>query len=323
MPSPNPIGGYFELELRRGPFPHQESILLNSGRACFEYLLRALKAQRVYLPRFTCDVMLEPIQRLGVEVTFYELTREMTILELPELREREYLVYTNYFGVMDAYCALLARVLHGRLILDYSQAFFSTPIEGSHTFFSPRKFLGVSDGGCLYTSCTLEGQLGVDNTSHLRFSHLIKRWELGPQAGYPDFKSDDASLSNVDMAWMSPLTLAILRNVDYPAVLALRKENAAILDTTLGRSNLLKIDLASAACPMVYPFWTKNRTVRQHLIEQGIFVATYWPNVLEWCEPGDVERDLATEVLPLPVDQRYGAKEMNTILDLLTRLGVA
>jgi hypothetical protein len=37
------IGGYFELELQSGLFPHSEATLLNSGRACFEYILRAHK----------------------------------------------------------------------------------------------------------------------------------------------------------------------------------------------------------------------------------------------------------------------------------------
>lgn len=41
-----PIGGYFELELPLHPELHAEAIALNSGRFCFEYLLRCHKYKK-------------------------------------------------------------------------------------------------------------------------------------------------------------------------------------------------------------------------------------------------------------------------------------
>ena len=58
------LGGYFELELRKGDHYHKTAIKLNTGRNAFEYLLRAKQYQKVYMPYFTCDVMLEPIKKL-------------------------------------------------------------------------------------------------------------------------------------------------------------------------------------------------------------------------------------------------------------------
>jgi hypothetical protein len=48
-----------------------------------------------------------------------------------------------------------------------------------------------------------------------------------------------------------------------------------------------------------------------------VFCARYWPNVLEWCQPGDFEYQLAENLVCLPIDQRYGEEEMNYIIDII------
>ena len=51
------IGGNFELddyEEGRG-FPHQNGILLNTGRNALEYILRSIgEVKGIYLPYYTC-----------------------------------------------------------------------------------------------------------------------------------------------------------------------------------------------------------------------------------------------------------------------------
>ena len=54
------IGGYFELaDYEQGDgFPHQDGILLNTGRNALEYILRCIgEVKRVYLPYYTCEVV--------------------------------------------------------------------------------------------------------------------------------------------------------------------------------------------------------------------------------------------------------------------------
>lgn len=59
------IGGYFELELRKGKEYHPTALKLNSGRYAFEYILKVKRYKEAYLPYFTCASMLEPIRKLG------------------------------------------------------------------------------------------------------------------------------------------------------------------------------------------------------------------------------------------------------------------
>ena len=66
------VGGYFHLELNKiCNFSHYDGILLNSGRCSFEYILVQLSVKKVFLPFYTCEVVLEPILRRGIKYEFY------------------------------------------------------------------------------------------------------------------------------------------------------------------------------------------------------------------------------------------------------------
>ena len=69
------IGGYFGLELRDGVHYHEDALRLNTARNCFEYILRVHKYRKVYIPYYTCEVMLEPLKKCGVLYEFYHIRR--------------------------------------------------------------------------------------------------------------------------------------------------------------------------------------------------------------------------------------------------------
>ena len=119
---------------------------------------------------------------------------------------------------------------------------------------------------------------------------------------------------------MCRYTRDILWHIDYDKVIAKRRANFAYLHEALKDKNFLQLpDMESFACPMVYPFATRfNRDLRRELIENKVFVAKYWPNVHQ-ISSYEMEYDLATRVVPIPCDQRYGEKEMSRIIDLIQR----
>ena len=65
---------------------------------------------------------------------------------------------------------------------------------------------------------------------------------------------------------------------------------------------------------MVYPYLSQSEGLRDKLIENKVFVARYWPNVLEWAERNDLEYRLTLQTQYLPVDQRYGMRDMERII---------
>ena len=310
------IGGYFELELRKGEHYHKNALRLNTARNCFEYILRARKYTKVYIPYYTCEVMLEPLKKCNVDYVFYHINEQLEpIEETYQLQPTEAFLYTNYYGLKPRCVERLAEQYGKQLIVDNAQAFFAEPLEGIDTFYSARKFFGVADGAYLYTDAQLDMELEQDQ-SYQRMSHLLMRADVGAEAGYSEFRKNDDSLIDNPIRLMSNLTEKILCSIDYESAKQLRRRNYMLLAEQLGIKNGIHLTMDEDAVPMVYPYLTDYTTLRQRLISNRIYVATYWPNVREWCEK-DLERKLTTQILPLPLDQRINIEKIIEIIRAL------
>ena len=306
------IGGYFELELRRGRHYHKDAIRLNSGRNCLEYILRARVYRKVYMPYYTCQVMFDTAKRLNVEIVRYRINEILEPIELPRLKENEAFVYTNYFGLKQRCVEQLAEYYGSRLIVDNAQAFYAKRIDGIDTFYSPRKFFGVPDGGYLYTDTILDEEF-PQAQSIQRMTHLLKRIELGAEAGYADYLAANKSL-NRPIERMSKITERILKSIDYDMIVQCRRQNYQWLDEHLHKSNMIHLELYNDIVPMVYPYMTSDFNLRSRLIANKIFVATYWPNI---DENDSLEAKYKTNLLPLPIDQRYDDIHLEKIVKAL------
>ena len=316
------IGGYFELELPDyGGFLHDDGVLLNSGRNALEFVLRSLPGVRhLWIPYYSCEVIQEPIKKLELAFSLYRIDTRLEILDSIDLKDGDYLLYTNYFGIKDRYVQQLAARFGNRLIVDNAQAWYADPVPGVSTIYSPRKFVGIPDGGIAYCSSGIDIEEFEKDHSYDRCSHLLKRIDLGPSAGYRDFRENSEALINQPIQRMSQLTERMLRAIDFEAIKQKRRKNFLCLDERLKKDNLLSfLDLSSFGSPMIYPFLTKNNSLKERLIKNNVFVATYWPSVLKWDIPSAWEYRLAQDLVCLPVDQRYGSLEMEEMVDFIIK----
>jgi hypothetical protein len=316
-----PVGGYFELADRceNGVFPHRNGLLLNTGRNAFEYILRSLGEVRcVYLPYYTCEVVLEPLNKLSIPWSFYSIDQDFEMTEKIVLGENEYLVANNYFGIKDAYIRTLASTFGDRLIVDCAQAFFAGPIPGIKAFYSCRKFVGVADGGVAYADLPLDTMEFPEDITSDHDSHLYIRKESGAEAGFKEFQENEKKLDNQPILSMSGKTKEILEHVDYAMIVARRKANWQYLHDRLKDRNLLSLpEPGCFGCPMVYPFLVPDgEIVRRRLIEKKVFVARYWPNVTDDGIHA-TECMLRDQCVCLPCDQRYEEDDMKRIVDIL------
>ena len=307
------IGGYFELELRSGEHYHKEAIRLNTARNCLEYILMARHYKKIYIPFYTCEVILEPIKKLGISYEFYSINNDLEPEIIPQVKEDEAFLYTNYFGLKQGCVEYLSEKYGDHLIVDNSQAFYAKRIDGIDTFYSPRKFFGVPDGGYLYTDCKLDKEF-LQDKSYNRMRHLLIRAEENAEAGYSMFREADASLCNSPIKYMSAISDRLLRNIDYFYTKDIRRNNFKFLHDRLSEKNQLKFNLGNDAVPLVYPYLQEDGDLKKFLISKRIFVATYWPNVLEWCSEQTVEYNITQKLAALPIDQRYGEKDMEALI---------
>ncbi len=316
------IGGYFEMELpmKTSQPLHPNGVKVNSGRHALEYILRVLgdKVKRLWIPYYTCNVVLQPIQRLGLGYEFYHINMNLEIDQYPELSDGDYILVNNYFGIKDAYINELARRYKEKLIVDNAQAWYAREMLGFNIFYSPRKYFGIPDGGLACATGELDRELEQDH-SFDRCSHLLKRIDFNASEGYADFKTNSATLNAQPLKRMSSLSERILSSIDFDRARIKRRSNFEMLHDALKDTNRFNIPaMPSFACPMVYPYLSDDEKLREKLINNKIFVATYWPNVLEWCHEDSTEYKLAKYLLPLPIDQRYGNEDMERIIKTIS-----
>lgn len=313
------IGGYFSLELPLREEYHKDAIRLNTGRNCLEYILRVRQYKKVYVPYYTCEAVMEPINKLGVQYEYYHIDTHFEIRDRFTLKEGEALLYTNYYGLKQRYVEQLAEKMGSCLIIDNTQAFYAKPVAGIDTFYTCRKFFGVPDGAYLYCDKEFDEDIEQDY-SYDRVAHLVKRIDLSAEGGFKDFRRVDDGLDNQPIRKISKLTQRMMQGIDYKTVAQQRRANYQMLHEALGKENDLELPLENDAIPMVYPYLTSVEGLREKLIENKIFVARYWPNVLEWTSKDDMEYLLTHQMQPLPIDQRYGEEQMEYIIHKIQEL---
>ncbi len=267
------IGGFIELEEPGAGTFHEDSIKLNSGRSCFEYILLSKKPELVYLPKFTCDAMYEILIKLNIKYVPYDIDERLEIESDLQIGELELLVYTNYFGIKDQYVNKIVKQYGKKVIIDASQSFYMPAIEGCNVFYSPRKFFGVPDGGYLYTNNKIE-QMFPKSISKNGLIHLKKRTLLGPEQAYADFCMNEERIANSSIEFMSEKTLKILNNIDYEEARNKRLSNFEYLNENLKEEDKIKFETTNNSGPMVYPVYF-DKEKREQLIRKRIFIERF------------------------------------------------
>jgi hypothetical protein len=313
------IGGYFELEINDfGTLYHDEAVALNTGRNSFEFILKSINYKHIYVPLYTCDVILEPIKKTNIPYSFYKIDSNFLPL-VSKIEDEGVLLYTNYYGIMNDNVKQVVKK-YKNVIIDNAQAFYDKPFENVPTFYSPRKFFGLPDGGFAYCLNEMRSIDYSTDESSGRFTHLLKSSETNKENNYDDFQKNEDLLKNRDIMKMSKLTLKLLRGIDFEKVRKKRIANFNYLHNYLKNDNLLTpfIENSSMQCPMIYPFMAeKNNLLRQKLIDNKIYTAIYWSNVFDWTEKESFEYKISEKIIHLPIDQRYNSSDLEKIVSFI------
>lgn len=319
------IGGYFgeeELTGKFNAFIHEDGVLLNLGRNAFKYICNSIPGliESIYIPRYTCPVVWDAIFSTG-KVKFYRINKELEIEEDVPLDENDYIVVNNYFGIKDAYVERLSHKYGNHLIIDNAQAFFAPVISDTYSFYSPRKYFGVPDGGVAYLASNAKAIVCDEHDdSSERLAHLKIRRESGAEAGFAIYQQNEHKLDDLPILQMSEYTHNVLKGIDYETVKEKRRANYQMLHEALGAMNELPLPTEETfACPMVYPFIGQgdNEALRKTLRDNRIYAASYWPGVGGEASDNTIENILAKSIIPLPIDQRYNEKDMKRIINVI------
>ena len=305
------IGGYLELERFSGPMMHEDALALSSGRACLSYLIEQRDIRKILLPDLLCDVVTTVCEERGVTVRHYAVGEDLRPADVLQPEKDEWLYLVNYYGQLSKEELLSWAKDNPRLIVDNAQAYFSAPVKGADTLYTCRKFLGVADGGFLYTDAparTLER-----DESHGRMGFVLGRFERPAGEFFAEAAANNDTLPTKALA-MSALTGNLLRGVDYYAVRDRRTWNYRMLHEAF--QDLNRLSLRRIAGAYAYPLrLPEGEAIRKELIRRKIYIPQLWPNVLQEQPENSTASRLTREILPLPCDQRYGREEMAFVID--------
>lgn len=313
------IGGYLEFELKfEGREYHEHAIRLNLARNAVLYLLETKKYKKIYLPFFLCDCIENLLKKENIFISYYRVDQQCRPVFEEALESYAAIWIVNYYGQLSKEEIQGYKMKWDRIILDNTQDFFSLPVSGVDTVYNARKYFGIADGGYLYTDQKIERTL-EQAYSYNRLNHIVGRFEKSANEFYSEFIKSEESFNFESLKGMSLFSNNILKGIDYKKTEQIRTENYSYLAKRLSKYNEWK--LRDTPGTYMYPFLHVNaKEIRRKLLEDRIYIPLLWPNVVEKLHPDMLEYQLAENILPLPIDQRYNLFDMKYLVDKLIEI---
>jgi len=337
------IGGMFGVELSESdtslkvkklpPFLRERQRLLATARSAVKLLVRALHPATVWLPSYICGVVIDAAREPGVRLRFYPVDHSLQIPRddwLGQIQAGDLVIFADYFG-FDTWSSYGADVKArgARIVEDACQAMLNKDFapHSDYIIFSPRKFIGAPDGGILLAGKNTELP-GADFPAPpakwllqaTRASILRSEFDRygGERSWFKMFQSTEAD-GPMEPFRMSDLTAAILQIVDWTMIKMRRRRNYEYLLSELGELAIFP-DLPRHVVPLGFPIRVRNRDrVRRSLFNERIYPAVHWEIIdLVPAEFLSSHR-LASEIMTLPSDQRYGRDDMKRMVGKLKR----
>ena len=286
---------------------------LNLGRSCLEIIMRTYGIKEIFIPYYSCNVLYKAARKENCRVKFYHIDENFLPI-IPKVDfSKDWLYAVNYYGQLSNEKITELSESIPNLIVDNVQAFFQLPVAYVLTIYNCRKFFGVADGAYLYSDKTLDTKLELDS-SYNRMDFLFGRFERTASEFYSKYAANNDLFDNEPIKRMSPLTENIMCSLDYEHIKIQRTENFTYLYEQFKNINKLNLTIPTGA--FAYPLYLEDGAeIRKKLQQEKIYIPTLWPDVFDVCKESDLEYDYAKNILPLPLDQRYGKEEMTYITE--------
>ena len=318
------IGSFIELDFPKGKelYNGKTNIArLNTGRAAIWHSFRLTGASAIWVPYYQCECVREFLLSKNCVVKYYYQDDSFNPINLTPNPD-EAVLLVNYFGIMSFNKMTDLASRYNNVIIDNCQAFFSPPIPSVFNVYSARKFFGVPDGAYVLGPCAERFQEEYSQGySSDTADFLLTRIEYGCEGkAYKSRILNEERLDKEDIKNMSLLTHKILDGVDYDNNQEKRKENFKLACTLFNEINQLDISqyFDDAVVPMVYPLVIEDESILKRLIAAKHFQGRWWKYITESLPNTTFENWMSRYMIPITIDQRYGASEIRFIHSVIT-----
>lgn len=305
----------------------------DTGRSALQLALRDWKRRRpggaLWLPDYVCPSVPDVAARLAVEVrTYADGPHPSAATGLPAPGQMDIVLCVHYFGRFNRRMIDWASAAgQGLLLEDCVQAPYTSECgrTGDYVIASLRKWWPVSDGALLATRFDdLEAVLECpddDFVAQRTAAQLIRDLPEGEGRYLEWVAASEARLSNAPPRHCSWMASQILDRADVVKANHRRRSNWLSLSALVGEGfdgvQPLHRSLGPDEVPLTYVIRVtqgQRDELRAALSAHAIYCPVHWKLGSE----ASIEaRCLASEVLSLPIDQRYDESDMRRIRDAL------
>ncbi len=343
------IGGFFELELpsessqknmaTQLKLPDNPAQHFANARSALAMLLITIQPKKIWIPAYICHSVVNALQHAKTPIFYYSVsdTLEPNVFQLNrDCVSGDVILGINYFGQPPSIAFRdFVNTRNDLIFIEDSAQAIDTGYNtwGDWQLFSPRKILGVADGGYIVPkNQTQKYEYAFFSTSHTdinTWNPAYLRFEDTEETNNQYWHSVNQQRENtqvINNTRMSHLSCELLKKIDASLLIQKRKKNFYILHNHLSNIAFLPSQTIDF-CPFGFPIRldAKQRTiVCNSLIQSGIFPAVHWKTLPSPNALFKKEHALSNELLTLPCDQRYNNDDMefiaNTVLNILRKI---
>lgn len=347
-----PIGGVFELDLgavleaRDAPARFPQAQAVTSGRTALAILAEEAPGPWL-LPAYLCESVLQPLRRAGIPFDFYpvggDLRPRLDELERSvEAQSPAAVLVVDYFGfppspedsarlgALRETCLVVEDCVQGSLVELPDAAGGKL---GDAVFTSFRKYLPVPDGGLLIGPAPRNLPTAAASLGERLLGQLLRGTWVSGQAEGPEveavflglLEAGEASLDEeLPLEATSRLSERLIAGLDLREAASRRRANfTALIEALEGSAAVapLLCELPAGVSPLALPVRIgggRRDALRAELVRRRIFCPVHWPLPPEIDEDRfPEEHRLSSEMLGLPLDQRYEPADMQRLADEL------
>ncbi len=322
-------------------------VWLSTGRSAISFVIKAIEERKpdikkaAVLPSFTCDTVFEPFLKLGYEVYYYPIEKDLTtasdsVLETVFKHDASIVLFHRYFGFntldgqVDRMCDIL-RGLGKFTIEDCTQCLYSgiPRAKSDFTVGSIRKWTGTPDGGFAVCHSGVFGnkpekpdyelEAAKVKASYAKYDYLFEQKGDKTEMLALYRKAEDILDRQNEIYSISPMSAKVQASLNIGDLVNKRRNNFNILGSSLKGLIQPVFSLeGNQAVPLYYPVLVEDRTsLQKHLVQNEIYAPVVWPKDEQQPVQCEAAENAYEQLLCIPIDQRYDAEDMGRIVDVI------
>ena len=318
----------------------EDSVFTFSGRSAINIALRdAMQTKKIikaYLPSYCCSSMVQPFIENDISYDFYDVVfnNDEIVYHIDRNIKADIMLIMKYFGTkVEGYDSFISTMQKKGCIVieDITHTLLDEEVNISGADYcaaSLRKWFPVPAGGMvLKKKGKLQNRPSIVSDRFVRMKIEGMRDKFDYLSGNNEAKETylckfglfENSLNMLDARLkIDNLSKNLLESTNLEFIKKKRKKNSSLLYKRLSGINGLKFlnkgFTLEKEVPLFVPIMlpTKKRNeLRNYLIERKIYCPIHWPEV-KGTNAGIRENELS-----LVCDQRYDARDMNYMADLI------